>query len=56
MLAFNRRLGDRPISNAVGMNEGLASQIHQIVDDEPIVAFRSDGPSVTTPLRVMIPM
>ncbi len=51
-----RRLGDRAIADARAVDEGLVGEIHQIVDDEPIIAFDGDELAVARPGRIVVPV
>ena len=38
------------------MHEGLVRQVHQVVDDETVVALHLDQLAIGSPIRVLVPM
>ena len=53
---IERRFGDGVIADAAAMHEGLVRQVHQIVDDQPVIAFDVDGLAVACPGRIVVPV
>ena len=50
------RLGDRIVADAGAVHKRLVRQVHQIVDDEAVVAFDVNGLAVAGPGRIVIPV
>ena len=51
-----RRFRHRFIADGGAVHKGLVRQIHQIVDDEAVVALHMDGLAVAGPGRIVIPV
>ena len=43
------------VADAAAMHECLMGEIHQIIDDQPVIAFDMDGLAVSGPRRIVIP-
>lgn len=44
------------VGEAVGVQELLVGEVHEVVEDQPVVAVDSDGPAVPGPLRIVVPV
>ena len=57
MRDIERRTGNRFISDAANMDVGLVRQVHQVVDHQTIVAFKTvKGTAFADPVGAVIPM
>ena len=50
------RFGDGVIADAAGVDECFVRQVHQVVDDQAIIAGRVDRATIARPIGIMIPM
>ena len=51
------RVGDRLVADAAGMDVGLVRQVHQVVDDEAVVAFQAvEGAALADPFGAVVPV
>jgi hypothetical protein len=56
MRDIERGFRDGFIADAAAMNEGLMREVHQIIDNHPVIAFDVDGLAVAGPGRIVIPV
>ena len=56
MGGHKRRLGHGLLANAGAVDKGLMRQVHQVVDDQPVVALHRDQLAVAGPGRVVVPV
>ena len=51
------RVGDGLVADAAGMDIGLVRQVHQVVDDEAVVAFEAvEGAALADPFGAVVPV
>ena len=54
---FERRIEDRVVADAAGMDVSLVGEVHQVVDHQPVVALeRVESPALALPLLPVVPM
>ena len=56
MCRGHRRFCDMLVADAGRVNEGFVREIHQVVDEQPIVAFREHRLAVACPFGIVVPM
>ena len=55
-VTFEGRLGDGAVADARAMHECLVGQVHQVVDNQSVVALHVSGLAVSSPGRIVGPM